>query len=388
MIEWMWLLPLFFWIVMLLLPWQPWRVRETLQAVKPDNNTDLSDICVVIPARNEAGQIAQTLQALAQQGDHLQVIVVDDQSRDATAETARRFQGLDITVLEGKALPDGWTGKLWALQQGYATVKRPITVLLDADITLVPGVLASLREKMQHDNLSFVSVMARLSMSSFWEKLLLPAFVYFFKQLYPFALSNNPRVKFVAAAAGGCIMIKSDALKAIGGFSAIRDSLIDDCALARKVKQHGYGTWIGLTLDVISHRPYGGLKPIWEMVSRTAFHQLKYSIAILLVMTLIFVTIYGLPWAGLLAADFTIRLISALAVIIMMGMYLPTLRYYGLKPLWSLGMPLIALLYLAMTWYSAIEYWSGVGNGWRGRQYKHRKVTASEENAGVGKILG
>ena len=378
--EWVWLLPLFFWFVMLVLPWQPWRNRETLQVANPVDNADLSDLCVVVPARNEARQISQTLSALAQQGANLQVIVVDDESQDATAETARCAQGLDITVIEGEALPAGWTGKLWALQQGFARVKRPVTVLLDADITLAPGVLFSLREKLRSDNVSFVSVMACLSMSTFWEKLLLPAFVYFFKQLYPFALSNNPRVKFVAAAAGGCIMVKSAVLNSIGGFAGIKDSLIDDCALARKVKQRGYSTWIGLTLDVQSHRPYGGPKPIWEMVSRTAFYQLKHSTSILLVMTLLFLTIYGLPWVGLLEVNLTAQIISALALIAMMGMYLPIIRYYQLNPLWSLGMPLIALLYLAMTWYSAIEYWLGAGNSWRGRRYKNNFAIDCEKN--------
>jgi hopene-associated glycosyltransferase HpnB len=360
---------------MLLLPWQPWRNRETLQVIKPTIDTDLSDISVVIPARNEALQISETLNALAQQGINLQVIVVDDQSQDGTAELVRRFQGLNTTVIEGQDLPKGWTGKLWALQQGYAKVKRPVTVLLDADITLAPGVLVGLREKLQRDNISFLSVMAHLSMSTFWEKLLLPAFVYFFKQLYPFALSNDPRVKFIAAAAGGCIMVKTDALNSIGGFASIKDSLIDDCALAKRMKQNGHSTWVGLTRDVQSHRPYGGLKPIWEMVSRTAFHQLKYSGSLLLTMTLIFLTIYVLPWTGLFTSNLVVQTVSILALIIMMGIYLPILRYYQLNPSWCLAIPLIALLYLSMTWYSAIEYWFGTGNSWRGRHYgKHSEV--------------
>ncbi len=380
MTEWLWFIPLFFWLVMLVLPWQPWRNRETLQVTTHPASTDLSDLAVIIPARNETWQISQTLRGLFLQGDNLQVIVINDQSQDGTVEMVRRFQGLDITVIEGQDLPAGWTGKLWALHQGYAIVERPIAVLLDADITLAPGVLVSLREKMQRENLSFISVMANLSMSTFWEKLLLPAFVYFFKQLYPFALSNNPRVKFVAAAAGGCIMVKSDALNSIGGFVGIKESLIDDCALARRMKQNGYTTWVGLTRDVRSHRPYERLKSIWEMVSRTAFHQLKYSLTILFAMTLTFLTIYVLPWAGLFNGSPVVQTASAIALIIMMGIYLPIIRYYQLNPLWCLGIPLIALLYLAMTWYSAIEYWLGAGNGWRGRRYGKN----SEVEEGVG----
>ncbi len=368
--ELLWLIPLFFWLVMLVLPWQPWRNRETLQVNKSLASTDLSDISVIIPARNEAWQISQTLRGLLLQGHNLQVIVVDDQSDDGTVEMVRRFQGLAITVIESQDLPAGWTGKLWALHQGHKMVERPITVLLDADITLTPGMLVSMREKMQSENLSFISVMAHLSMSTFWEKLLLPAFVYFFKQLYPFALSNNPRVKFVAAAAGGCIMVKSVALNSIGGFVGIKDSLIDDCALAKLMKLNGYNTWVGLTHDVKSHRSYERLKSIWEMVSRTAFYQLKYSLPILLIMTLVFLTIYALPWWGLFHGSQIVQISSVLALIIMMGIYLPIIRYYQLNPLWCLGVPLIALLYLAMTWYSAIEYWQGTGNSWRGRRYR------------------
>jgi hopene-associated glycosyltransferase HpnB len=369
--EWVWTIPLVFWLVMLLLPWQPWRNRETLTVANPATHADLSDISVIIPARNEAGQICRTLEALARQGENLHVIVVDDQSQDDTASRARSFQHLELNVIDGQALPKGWTGKLWALQQGVAAVERPITVLLDADITLAPGVLVELRDKMQHQKLALVSVMAELSMRTYWEKLLLPAFIYYFKQLYPFALSNNPRIKFVAAAAGGCIMMKSDTLKAIGGFAGIKATLIDDCALARRVKQKGYSTWLGLSRDVYSHRPYGDLGPIWEMVSRTAFHQLKYSLSLLLIVTAIFLTIYALPWLGLFSNSTLGQTSSTISLAIMMVMYFPILRYYRLSPLWCLAVPLVALMYLAMTWSSAIAHWTGSGKGWRGRRYNN-----------------
>ena len=366
--EWVWTIPLVFWLVMLLLPWQPRRNRETLTVSNPATHADLSDISVIIPARNEAGQISRTLQALARQGENLHVVVVSDQSQDDTASRARSFQHLELNVIDGQALPAGWTGKLWALQQGVASVERPITVLLDADITVAPGVLVELRDKMQQQRLALVSVMAQLSMRSYWEKLL-PVFTYF-KQLYPFALSNNPGVKFVAAAAGGCIMMKSDTLKAIDGFAGIKATLIDDCAL-RKVKQKGNSTWPGLSRDVYSHRPYGGLEPIWEMVSRTAFHQLKYSLSLLLIVTTIFVTIYALPWLGLFSDSTLGQTSSAISLAIMMVMYLPILGYYTLSPLWCLAVPLIALMYLAMTWSSAITHWTGSGKGWRGRRYNN-----------------
>jgi len=209
-----------FWLITALLPWQPWRVREVLEADE-QSSVDLSDVTVVIPARDEGSVIAGTLQALKLQGPGLRIILVDDQSTDGTADIALN-QGLaNLDIIRSEFLPKGWTGKLWAQEQGLKVVKTPLTLLLDADIHLMPGILVSLINKRHSENLQFVSLMAILKVGSFWEKMLMPAFIYFFKMLYPFALANKPSSK-MAAAAGGCILVDTVALQAIGGMAAIK----------------------------------------------------------------------------------------------------------------------------------------------------------------------
>ncbi len=215
---------LFAWLVILLLPWQPWRNREVLekQVALTDEQCDLDDISVVIPARNEAAIIEETLAALTCQGKGLQVILVDDCSNDGTAETASRFHDLSLTIVRGVPTPDGWTGKLWALEQGVRRVKTTYTLLLDADIRLAPGVIAALRKLSVTQARPFVSIMAWLPMSGFWEKLLTPAFIYFFKMLYPFSLANS-RWRAFASAAGGCIFMETRLFASIDGLESIRD---------------------------------------------------------------------------------------------------------------------------------------------------------------------
>ncbi|UCE89805.1 MAG: glycosyltransferase, partial [Pseudomonadota bacterium] len=181
------------WALLLLLPWRPWSTREVLEAREDAAEEDLSDVTVLIPARNEATSIGTTLAALTGQGKGLRIIVVDDESDDGTAEVVAGVAGGDVTLLRGEPLPAGWAGKVWALQQGLARVNTPLTLLLDADIELRPGMIAALRYKMREDGLQFVSLMAALRMASFWERLLMPAFVYYFKLIYPFALANAPR---------------------------------------------------------------------------------------------------------------------------------------------------------------------------------------------------
>jgi hopene-associated glycosyltransferase HpnB len=219
------------------------------------------------------------------------------------------------------------------------------------------------------EGLQFVSLMAMLKVDTVWEKMLMPAFIYFFKMLYPFALANKPASK-VAAAAGGCILVNTQSLQAIGGMAAIQDAVIDDCTLAKKIKQAGYKTWLGLTHSVISQRPYVSLTEIWDMVARTAYTQLFYSNSLLLVCTLLMSLMYLLPWFGLVFFTGSAWFFSVLAVLIMCGLYLPTLRFYTLNSAWALCMPVIAGLYLLMTWTSAIRYWRGERSRWKGRIYQ------------------
>ncbi len=359
------------WAIVLLLPWQPWRNREVLEtdgAAPPDY--DLSDVTVVIPARNEASVIAATLSALEKQGAGLQVILVDDDSDDATMAIARESGLSGLRIISAQLLPSGWTGKLWAQQQGTEQVKTDLTLLLDADIELAPGMLKSLKCKLEGEKLHFVSLMAVLRLSSFWEKLLMPAFIHFFKMLYPFALANRPDHP-MAAAAGGCILLQTEIIRHIGGMAAIRDAVIDDCTLAKKVKSAGYRIWVGLTHGVLSQRPYNSLADIWEMVTRTAYTQLHYSLWLLFACTAMLLLMYWLPLVGLFHFQGLAQLFSGFSVLVMLAVYLPTLRFYALHPCWSLAMPLIAGLYLLMTWTSSIRCWQGERTRWKGRVYEN-----------------
>jgi hopene-associated glycosyltransferase HpnB len=353
------------WLGNLLQPWRSWSTRER---VEPDSGAagaaDLSGITVLIPARNEAEVIGTTLAGLQAQGQGLRVVLVDDQSTDDTARIAASFP--NVRVISGKPLPAGWAGKLWALEQGKAEVTTPMTLLLDADIELRPGLLAALLRHKQADGRNFVSLMADLRRTSFWDRLLLPAFVYYFKLLYPFALSNSS-FRHVAAAAGGCVLVDTAALHGAGAFASLRGALIDDCTLARKVKDAGNRTWVGLSRGVISLRPYGSLRSIHDMVARSAFTQLYYSTALLLLVTAVFAAAYWMPLAALFVPGAQGLALVGLAA--MMLAYWPTLRYYGMSPLWLLLAPLGATLYLAMTWSSAIRYWRGVRSRWKDRVY-------------------
>ena len=359
------LLPALMWLGLLLVPWRPWSTREHLEADSALGQAfDLSDVTVLIPARNEADVIGVTLASLQRQGGGLQVVVVDDQSTDATASIAAAFPR--TRVIRGQPLPEGWAGKLWALEQGSAQVQTALTLLLDADIQLRPGMLASLLAHKRREQRQLVSLMADLRRTSFWDRLLLPVFVYYFKLLYPFALSNA-QSRFVSAAAGGCILVDTQVLRRIGAFASLRDALIDDCTLARQVKQAGYRIWLGLSRDVVSLRPYGTLASIHQMVARSAFTQLGYSTALLLAVTAVFALAYGAPLALLSAPR--VWPLALTAWLAMTVSYLPMLRYYRMSPLWALLLPVSALLYLAMTWSSAIRYWRGVRSLWKGRVY-------------------
>jgi hopene-associated glycosyltransferase HpnB len=241
-------------------------------------------------------------------------------------------------------------------------------LLLDADIVLAPGTLAALRAKMHLEDRQLVSLLAELSMYGLWGKLLLPAFVYFFKLLYPFRLSNSDN-GLIAAAAGGCILTRSRLLEAIGGFGSIRDALIDDCALARRVKTHGARTWIGVTRSAKSVRPYQTLAAVWNMVARTAFAQLLYSKTLLLLCTLALVLAFLVPIVGVVSFPSATSAVSAATVLVMVCTYLPVLRFYQIPYGWALGLPFAGVLFTAMTWTSALRHWLGRGVKWKGRSY-------------------
>jgi hopene-associated glycosyltransferase HpnB len=359
------------WLGLLALPWRPWGTRERLETAGTTPDADLSSVVVLIPARNEAATIGRTLAALAHQGRGLKAILIDDQSSDGTADTARMGAGENLTleIVRGAALEPGWAGKMFALEQGRARADRPLVLLLDADIALEPGTIAALLGKKRETGAALVSLMAELSMTGPAERLLMPAFVYFFKLVYPFALSNG-RTRLVAAAAGGCVLIERAVLDGIGGFDALRGAIIDDCALARAVKRSGRRTWIGLSHAAKSIRGYQTLGAIWRMVARSAYTQLNYSPVLLGLASLMLALAFWMPLVALAAFPaLDAKLIGGLALLAMMASYLPTLLYYRRSLLWAAALPLIATLYLIITWSSAIDYWRGRRTIWKGRIY-------------------
>jgi len=356
------------WLAILLLPWRPWGTNECLDSFSGSPDADLSDVTALIPARNEEGVIKTALAGLQTQGNGLRILLVDDQSADGTIEAAKSAGIVNLRILSGEPLPERWSGKLWALEQGFRRVKTPLTLLIDADIGLQPGIVLTLRNKLKEDSLQLISLMAQLRMVTFWERLLMPAFVYFFKMLYPFRLSNSG-FKGVAAAAGGCILLETRLVEEMGGFKGIRNELIDDCALAAQVKSRGYRTWVGLTHSVRSLRSYENLAGIWEMVARSAFCQLRYSVVLLAGTTVAMLIVFWLPVVGLFFPGFCAKIISMSALVAMVLTFLPTLKFYHQKGWWALALPMIATLYLAMTWSSAVRFWTGEGSRWKGRSY-------------------
>ncbi|MEP6884431.1 MAG: glycosyltransferase [Gammaproteobacteria bacterium] len=363
-------LSLLIWIYLCFAHGRFWQSGPQLPAAAP---LQFPDVDVVVPARDEAHTVAAAIGTLLEQdyGGSFRVILVDDNSSDATAELAKSAapaqsaSRLEIISLKSKAA--GWSGKLWALSQGVAAGHAPFLLFTDADIVHDPRHLSSLVAKLLHSGVDMVSEMVRLNCSSVAERALVPAFVYFFQMLYPFNQVNDPRSR-VAAAAGGTVLIRRDALQRLGGIDAIKSALIDDVALAKAVKAGG-AIFIGHSGLASSIRPYPHFSDIWHMVSRTAFTQLRYSMA-LLALTLLGLTLVWLaPVAAMLFGQGWPRACGAAAFTIALLTYVPTLRRYGQSPLWALALPLIALFYMAATLGSALEYWLGRGARWKSRAY-------------------
>jgi hopene-associated glycosyltransferase HpnB len=334
-------------------------------------------IVAVIPARDEAASIGETVASLLAQNysGELRVVVVDDNSRDATAETAREAaarlgKAERLTVLSGGALPAGWTGKLWAQQQGVAFVDAlpspPAYVLLtDADIVCAPDAVLRLAVRARESGAVLSSLMVKLHCTSFAERAFIPAFIFFFQMLYPFAWANDAR-RATAAAAGGCMLVRRDVLHDAGGMAAIRGALIDDCALAKLLKARG-PIWIGLTERVRSIREYPAVADIRGMVARTAYAQLRYSPLLLAGTVLGLALTYLAPVAFALFAGGYAQLAGILTWLAMALAFWPTLRFYGLPVVWGLALPAIAAIYMAFTIDSAYQHARGRGGMWKGR---------------------
>jgi len=361
-----------------------WDVGSAPHAAGPDEAAHRPAIEAIVPARNEAATIGTTVASLLEQryGGHFHVTVVDDQSSDGTAALARHAAAgsnaeASLDVIAARPLQRPWTGKLNALATGMAHVAarrgRPdYWLFTDADITHHPGNVAELAIRMQGADCDLVSLMVRLHCESRWERLLVPAFVFFFRKLYPFAWSNDPRRR-TAAAAGGCILIRDRALERIGGLDAIAGELIDDCALAAAVKASGGRIDLSLSARTISTRTYDALAPLWAMVKRTAFTQLQRSYSFtglaVAIMLLLYLAPPVLAVAGILRRNAPLAATAASAWAIMAALYVPTLRLYGRPARESLALPLAALLYTLMTVDSALAESRGTGGRWKGRTY-------------------
>jgi hopene-associated glycosyltransferase HpnB len=341
-----------------------WRSTPQLPPATPP---DFPDVDIVVPARDEALTIGPVIASLLAQdyAGAFRVTLVDDGSTDGTAALAGAAANLKIISLHSK--PADWAGKLWALSQGVGATHAPILLFTDADIVHDPRHLSSLVAKLLQSRADMVSEMVRLNCESLAERALVPAFVYFFQMLYPFSKVNDPRSP-VAAAAGGTVLIRRDALQRSGGIDAIKDALIDDVALARSVKKSG-SIFLGHSGLAKSVRSYAHFADVWQMVSRTAFTQLRYS-AVLLLLTLVGLT---LVWLAPVAVVFLGRgwpMAAGIAAFALSALsYLPTLRRYGRNGLWALTLPLIAIFYMAATFGSALNYWRGRGARWKSRAY-------------------
>jgi hopene-associated glycosyltransferase HpnB len=333
------------------------------------------DVIAVIPARDEADGVSQTVGSLLRQDypGSFSIILVDDESADGTADVARLAAAaigrMDrLTIIPGAALPVGWTGKLWAMKQGVERAKTAapeFLLLTDADIVYPPDTLHRLVSQSLGEGLALSSMMVKLRCESLAERALIPAFIFFFQMLYPFSWVNDRR-RATAAAAGGCMLVRRQALQAAGGVEAIRGSLIDDCAMARILKKQG-PIRLSLSERVISIRAYSTMDEIRRMVVRSAYAQLRYSPLLLAVALAGLIFVFVVPVLAALFGHSAAQIFGLLAWAIMAVAFQPTLRFYGLSPLWGPTLPAIALVYMAFTLESGYQSVRGRGGLWKGR---------------------
>ncbi len=365
-------LALLVWLTLILLHGHFWQSGPSLAATRPRM---APPVAIVVPARDEAGVITATLRSLLTQDypGRYWVILVDDGSADGTAALARGLNDTRLSVLDGTPPPAGWSGKLWAVAQGInAGIDEPgdaeLLLLTDADIVHDERHLSALVARAERDGLDLVSGMVALACDSLAERALVPAFVYFFQLLYPFAWVNDP-LRATAAAAGGTILIRRRALARIGGIASVRGALIDDVVLARAVKRGGR-IWLGHSDLARSVRPYPDFAAIWRLVARTAYVQLHFSPLLLVATTLgMALTFVGAPTAALFGHGLA-RVFGVLAWGGMAWSYLPTLRRFGRSPAWAVALSVVAVFYMAATIGSAVDHHRGRGVRWKQRDYQ------------------
>ncbi|CAA7627996.1 Glycosyltransferase [Candidatus Terasakiella magnetica] len=334
-------------------------------------------VVAVIPARDEAEDIGSTVTSLLSQNypGPLSVVVVDDHSSDGTADIARAAAeaagaGPRVKVVPAPDLPPGWTGKMWAQNHGVKVAAESfpeahLLLLTDADIRHGKGELRHMVAKLVAERLDMASLMVRLWTEGFWEQAIVPAFVFFFRMLYPFSWVGDKRSS-TAAAAGGYVLIRRAMIERIGGIAAIKDALIDDCSLAAAVKAHGGRLTLDLAKETISTRRYHGPEGLWKMISRSAFTQLRHSPLLLLGTLLAMLIIFVLPPFLALRGGHGATL-GWFAWGAMTYAYVQMVMYYRLLPFWAPLLPLVSLFYLGATVDSALKYWRGEGGQWKGR---------------------
>jgi hopene-associated glycosyltransferase HpnB len=335
------------------------------------------DVVAVVPARDEADLVPRTVRALLDQeyAGRLRVVLVDDESTDGTSETARDTarshpNGARLEVVRTAERPSGWVGKMWAVESGVRAGGSPDWWwLTDADVEHAPDSLARLVAKGEAEKLDLVSLMVKLDRASGWNALLVPAFVYFFQQLYPFPRVNDP-ASSVAAAAGGCMLVRADALARAGGIESLRGEVIDDCALGRAIKRGGK-IWLGLADREESIRPYADLDDVWNMVARSAYTQLRHSPALLAGTLAGLAVLYLVPPLSVLVwflgGDSSAAVFGAAAWMLQAASFVPTLTLYDRSPSLALALPAAGVVYAAMTFDSARRHWRSEGATWKGR---------------------
>ncbi len=362
------LLSALIWLYLLLLHGRFWQAGPVLTPRMPLSRPD---VAIVVPARDEAPTIDATLRSLLAQDypGRFRVILVDDGSSDGTGAIARQIDDPRLTVLTGAPRPAGWSGKLWAVSQGVTEAGAAELILLtDADIVHQPRHLATLLARAERDDLDMVSEMVELACESWAERALVPAFVFFFQLLYPFTWVNDSLCS-TAAAAGGTILIRTRALKRIGGIETVRGALIDDVALATAVKQGGR-IWLGHSALARSVRPYPAAADIWRMIARTAYVQLRFSPLLLLGTTIGMALTWLVPPFAVLFGSGVVFWLGLLTWLGAAGSYIPTLLRFGRSPAWALALPGIAVFYMAATIGSAVNHYRGRGVAWKGRAYQ------------------
>ena len=365
------------WVVLTFFHGAFWQLsRFDDNAIPPATLPRWPHVVAIVPARNEAETIVRTVESLITQDypGEFRIIVVDDHSEDETAALAQRAAEVRgavgrVTILQAAPLQPGWTGKLWALQQGIesaASLSPEYFWFTDADIVHAPDTLQRLVSKAESHHIDLTSLMVLLQTKAFPERLLIPPFLYFFLKLYPPRWISDLRAR-TAGAAGGCILLRWSALERIGGISAIRHEVIDDCSLARAVKHTGGAIWMGLTRESASLRAYNTFAEIRDLIARTAFTQLEYSPLLLLGTIVGMALSYLVPVVLAFDTQPIVWRMSLAAWALMTITYLPTVRFYRLSPLWAPVLPVAAAFYCYATCLSAVRYWLGRGGQWKGR---------------------